>query len=158
MKESKFSRDLKKEILKQFPGSKMVKIHGGLFQSVGIGDLVGCIQGCYVELECKIITRLPKRENALIWGNNLFTKIQVNNILQAEKAGGIGFGVVYIKPLKLVYWINSEKLNIPQELWRLDSCCNLWKKYGVKGTDGIWVCPRTELGVLKTSIKARKEK
>jgi hypothetical protein len=47
--------------LRKKPKSYWVKLHGGLFQTVGLPDIVGCYKGRFVAIEVK----LPGKEHTL---------------------------------------------------------------------------------------------
>ena len=75
--ESKLQREIRKAIEKEF-GGKWIKIHGGLFQSKGEPDLLGCLMGLYFGLEVK-------RPD-----NGKTSEIQRTRMRQIRKAGGCG--------------------------------------------------------------------
>jgi len=77
--ESLLQNRIKKQLLAEWPGSWIVKIHGGPFQAAGIPDLVGCIEGRFVGLEVK----LPDDSSRA-------TKIQESTLSAIRRAGGLG--------------------------------------------------------------------
>lgn len=70
---------IKKRLLEEWPGSWLVKIHGGPFQAAGIPDLVGCIEGRFVGLEVK----LPDDSSQA-------TPLQSRTLAGIRRAGGLG--------------------------------------------------------------------
>lgn len=70
---------IKKAILREYPGSWLVKIHGGPMQAAGIPDLVGCVAGMFVGLEVK----LPDDRSQP-------TKLQSATLAAIRRAGGLG--------------------------------------------------------------------
>lgn len=77
--ETRLHGRIKKAVLKTYPGSWIVKIHGGPMQPAGIPDLVGVISGRFVGLEVK----LPD-------GDHELTKLQESQLRAIRAAGGIG--------------------------------------------------------------------
>lgn len=59
-------------------GGSWNKIHGGAYQSSGMSDIIGCVDGKFVALEVKI----PGRESTL-------TKLQTKFLEDIRKSGGI---------------------------------------------------------------------
>jgi Holliday junction resolvase len=51
MKESQFCLELKKSLRKY---GWFIKFHGGQFTEPGVPDLIGCIKGRFVAIECKV--------------------------------------------------------------------------------------------------------
>lgn len=78
--ESKLQTDIRKAVLKAYPGSFVVKIHGNGFQRAGLPDLVGCIDGRYVGIEVK----LPGKLDTL-------TELQDKTLHDIRRAGGVAF-------------------------------------------------------------------
>lgn len=69
-----------KAALKRELGGFWVKLHGGLFQTVGLPDLVGCVRGRFVGIEWKV----PGRKQTL-------TERQRFVLDQITAAGGLAF-------------------------------------------------------------------
>jgi Holliday junction resolvase len=62
MKESQFCRELKKSLQQH---GWFVKFHGGQFTEPGVPDIIGCINGKFVAIECKLSTgkvSVPQRQ------------------------------------------------------------------------------------------------
>lgn len=78
--ESKLQKRIKEHLEKSF-GGVWHKIHGGPYQSAGIGDLVGCCKGYYFNLEVKQDLPGIKYEP---------TEIQQAEINAVNKEGGCG--------------------------------------------------------------------
>lgn len=53
MLESDIVQKIKKNVLDKLPRAFFFKVHGGPYQAVGIPDLIGCYQGCFVAIEVK---------------------------------------------------------------------------------------------------------
>lgn len=78
--ETKIQESIKKHLKKTF-GGVWHKIHGGPYQNSGIGDLIGCVNGYYFNLEVKQPKEGPKYEP---------TELQQEEINNVNKAGGCG--------------------------------------------------------------------
>jgi Holliday junction resolvase len=78
--EGRLQKKIKEALIKEFPFSFWFKSHGGPYQTKGIPDLIGCVNGIYVGIEVKV----PGKEKTL-------TKIQKHTIGQIMTAGGIAF-------------------------------------------------------------------
>jgi hypothetical protein len=78
--ESTIVSKIKKAISKKWPNAFYFKVHGGMYQSAGIPDLVGCIDGMFFAIEVK---RPSTKTNV--------TPLQQACIEQIIKAGGIAF-------------------------------------------------------------------
>ena len=78
--ESRLQRKIKEHLEKTF-GGVWHKIHGGPYQSSGIGDLVGCCKGYYFNLEVKQDKDGKKYEP---------TEIQQKEIDDVNEEGGCG--------------------------------------------------------------------
>lgn len=50
--ETKLARKIKDSVITKY-GGKLRNMHGGIYQEVGIPDLVGVIQGKHIEMEIK---------------------------------------------------------------------------------------------------------
>lgn len=59
MSESRLVKKIKKKLTTTV-GGFWVKLHGGLFQVVGLPDLVGCVRGRFVGIEVKVPSKLHK--------------------------------------------------------------------------------------------------
>jgi Holliday junction resolvase len=66
-----------KELRGQYKNSFWIKLHGGMFQKVGLPDIVGCCKGRFVGIEVKV----PGREGTL-------TALQELTLKKIKKAGG----------------------------------------------------------------------
>ena len=78
MSETHLQTRIRRAILQHFPGSWMVKIHGGPMQAAGIPDLIGCVEGRFVALEVK----LPG-------GKHPVSPLQTQVLRQIKRAGGV---------------------------------------------------------------------
>lgn len=77
-RETELQNRIRRGLLEEYPGSWLVKIHGGPMQAAGIPDLIGCIEGRAVGLEVKV----PGKEDTL-------TKRQGSTLAALRRAGGI---------------------------------------------------------------------
>jgi len=78
--ESKLVRDIIGLVLnKHFPGFYF-KTHGGLYQIVGLPDIIGCYQGKFIGIEVK----LPGKESTL-------TIKQAKTLNNIGSCGGVAF-------------------------------------------------------------------
>lgn len=80
--ETRLVREIRKALLKQWPGSWIVKIHGGPMQQAGIPDLLCCVEGRFVALEVKLPT-----------GNHPVSRLQAAQLERIDRAGGIAYVV-----------------------------------------------------------------
>ena len=80
MKETDLYLKIESHLSKNFPGCKVIKIHGDQFMEVGIPDLIGCLppNGKTIAIETKIRDNKP-------------TKIQLYRLKQYKQAGAISF-------------------------------------------------------------------
>ena len=79
MKEKYLVKRLKKRLAKEV-GGFWFKVHGGPFQLAGLPDLIGCVRGRFVGIECKAPGKL-----------NRLTNLQKKIIRLIRKAGGLAF-------------------------------------------------------------------
>lgn len=78
--ETRLVRDIRDRLLRAYPGSWVVKIHGGPYQVAGIPDLIGCVEGRFVGIEVKV----PGKEDTL-------TPRQARTLELLRSARGIAF-------------------------------------------------------------------
>lgn len=90
MNESQFSRELRKSLNRY---GWFIKMVGGMYMAPGIPDILGCVKGHFVGIECKQIRHRPKYKSSFIW-NNLFPQAQMDNLMAIEEAGGKGWGII----------------------------------------------------------------
>lgn len=57
--ESKLQSNIRKALVKEFPGSFWRKIHVSEFQSAGFPDLIGCVDGLFFAFEVKVPGNSP---------------------------------------------------------------------------------------------------
>lgn len=57
MKEKVLVKKIRKKLVATF-GGFWVKLHGGLFQAVGLPDLIGCVRGRFIGIEVKVPGKL----------------------------------------------------------------------------------------------------
>ncbi len=105
--ETKLQEKIKKHLQKTF-GGIWHKIHGGPFQRSGIGDIIGCCQGYYFNLEVKQDKKGPKYEP---------TEIQQNQIDEVNNNGGCGACVKSIEQAEQVVrsYLECKAIQIPKE-------------------------------------------
>lgn len=84
--ETALTNRIRKAVLEEYPGSWLVKIHGSAYQTAGIPDLVGCINGRGVGIEVKV----PGREQTL-------TARQAEALNEIRHAGGVAFVATEVK-------------------------------------------------------------
>lgn len=75
--------------LKQCPGVWFFKVHGGVFQTPGIPDLILCVDGFFVALEVK----QPGKKA---------TVLQARTILNIREADGIAAVVTSLDQVKVI--------------------------------------------------------
>lgn len=51
--ETRLTKTIRKNLMKEFPGSVFYKMHGSEYMESGIPDLIGCIEGKFVAIEVK---------------------------------------------------------------------------------------------------------
>ncbi len=111
--ESQFRLELKKSYEKHYGSRRCYAISiPSMYIPGGLPDLILCLDGKFVSIECKLITALPKRKdtNMLHYG---FTKLQANRAQAIVAAGGEAFGAICIRPMKAF-------LKVPAEYMRED--------------------------------------
>jgi hypothetical protein len=78
--ETKLASKIKKSIMAKY-GGKWTNLHGGIYQEVGMPDLIGCINGKYVAMEFKTpenkdgATEAQKKQIQDIINNQGFAKV-----------------------------------------------------------------------------------
>lgn len=77
--ESGFLKELR-EKLEEEVGGFWWKVHGGMFQMVGLPDLCGCVRGLYITIETK-------------FGDNDLSDVQRTRLKQLREAGALAFAV-----------------------------------------------------------------
>src|SRR5271157_905687 len=80
MKESDLSRKIKQALQKEFHGSYWFKTAAGPYQTTGLPDIIGCVNGKFVGIEVK----MPKRLDTV-------SVLQQSNLDTITKAGGLSF-------------------------------------------------------------------
>ena len=83
--ETKLSRKIKDSVLAKY-GGKLRNMHGGIYQEVGIPDLVGVIQGKHIEMEIKV----PGNENGV-------TDAQSKQIAEVNECGGYAIVITSVE-------------------------------------------------------------
>jgi Holliday junction resolvase len=81
MKESYLCRKIRLALEREFPKSYWVKIAAGPFQTTGLPDLVGCVEGYFIGIEVK----LPKRKTEV----GAVTARQQNVLNHIQEAKGL---------------------------------------------------------------------
>jgi len=103
MDETKFVNKLKK-YYNNHDKIWIIKIHGGMYQTTGLPDLIACSDGDYMAVECKCI-KSPKRDSTIIpLKSKLVTPIQQHTIKQIHNAQGNAMVAVLLWPDDLIYW------------------------------------------------------
>lgn len=81
--ESRIYRRIKTVILEEYPGSFIFKVHGNMFQHVGIPDLIICLRvNRTLHVFVGIETKVPGKHA---------TEAQENVMRMIRRAGGIAF-------------------------------------------------------------------
>lgn len=94
MNESQFSRDLRKSIESACGQDAWIrKMTGGPFVTPGIPDLIGCIGGKFIGIECKQIKTKPVHKTSKIW-DQLFSQAQIDSLLAIKLSGGCAWGII----------------------------------------------------------------
>lgn len=78
--ETRLQRKIREALIKRFPDIFLFKVHGGPYQSAGIPDLCGCLNGRFIGMEVKV-------------GSNKPTELQKLTLERIARAGGVS-GVV----------------------------------------------------------------
>ena len=93
MGESTLQRKIRKKLQEEFRGSFWFKVHGGPYQVMGLGDLIGCVLGTFFMLEIKH----PDE-------NHPVSIIQEKRIKEVLTAGGVACVVESVEEaLEVVY-------------------------------------------------------
>lgn len=118
--ESKLQREIKEFLQKTF-GGIWHKIHGDMFQDAGIGDLVGCVQGHYFNLEVKMPNNKKRKQN------------QTEEINRVNENGGCGSYVTSVEEAYEVVrgYLKSKALPFPKESFE-----TLSEKQKTRSVDG----------------------
>lgn len=99
MNENIFTRDLRKSFEHHYGSDIWIrKMAGGPYMVPGIPDLLACVNGRFVAIECKQIRQQPK--NNMIRVGGLFTQNQINSLNDISKAGGWACGIVHLQFLR----------------------------------------------------------
>lgn len=78
--ETRIQKKIQDGLKVAYPGSFFFKSHGGVYQSSGLPDLIGTIQGVFIGIEVKT----PQKKTNT-------TKLQEEAIKRINNAGGIAF-------------------------------------------------------------------
>ena len=72
-----------------------LKIHGDRYSAPGVPDIIACIQGLFIGIECKMWRGRPSEAQQL-------------HLRDIIKAGGIGLYVVWDKEEDIYYWVPAD--------------------------------------------------
>lgn len=100
MLESAFRAELKKSYEAYYgPGCFSISFPS-MYIPGGVSDLILCVKGRFIAVECKLVNKLPKRKdtNMLKYG---FTPIQSAYAKKVREAGGIALGAICVRPLMI---------------------------------------------------------
>ena len=134
--ESRLQKQIKQHLQKTF-GGVWHKIHGGPFQSSGIGDLVGCCNGYYFNLEVKQNKEGKKYEP---------TEIQQKEIDEVNNAGGCGACVKSKEQAEEVVrkYLEQKALSVPKKSSKKSNVIRVdWSVDGTgnrKDLDSLEIC------------------
>jgi len=110
MNESDFSRDLRKSFEARYgPRLYMRKIVASQFSMIGIPDIIGCMDGKFIAIECKQIKKKPTREASRLW-HEPFSQPQLDNLLAIKSANGSAYGVIHLPFLKACLVLTPESI------------------------------------------------
>lgn len=116
MNESGFSREIRKALeahraREGFETSFYVRkiVQGAMTSTAGIPDLIGCMCGRFVAIECKFIKRLPKTPKGKLGAR--FTNDQVLECQRIIAAGGMACGLVCIHEQKRALIVPVVSMN-----------------------------------------------
>lgn len=134
--ESRLQKRIKEHLEKSF-GGVWHKIHGGPYQSAGIGDLVGCCKGYYFNLEVKQDKPGKKYEP---------TEIQQKEIEDVIKEGGCGACVKSPEQAEQVVrkYLEQKALHLPKKSSKKSNVIRVdWSVDGAgnrKDIDSLEIC------------------
>lgn len=134
--ESRLQKRIKEHLEKSF-GGVWHKIHGGPYQSAGIGDLVGCCKGYYFNLEVKQDKPGKKYEP---------TEIQQKEIEDVIKEGGCGACVKSPEQAEQVVrkYLEQKALHLPKKSGKKSNVIRVdWSVDGTgdrKDIDSLEIC------------------
>ena len=134
--ESRLQKRIKEHLEKSF-GGVWHKIHGGPYQSAGIGDLVGCCKGYYFNLEVKQDKPGKKYEP---------TEIQQKEIEDVIKEGGCGACVKSPEQAEQVVrkYLEQKALHLPKKSSKKSNVIRVdWSVDGTgdrKNIDSLEIC------------------
>ncbi len=105
--EAEFQNWLQKE-LRQL-GCFVFKTHGGMYSVPGIPDLIGCSNGKFFGIECKVTKR--KKLKLDLDGLMDYSMIQLQRFREICDSRGIAFGITYYKEINYFTIYKVVRLN-----------------------------------------------
>lgn len=84
---------IRKAMLDTYPGAYVLKVHGGGYQTVGVPDLILCVEGRFIGLEVK----RPRAGETIDHARGRATPGQLAQIREIWKAGGYASIVVSVE-------------------------------------------------------------
>jgi len=102
------------------PTVPVFKVHGGPYQTAGLPDIMGCIDGTMLAWECKV-AQCPRRPGTPVLKLSLFTELQRHWLVRLGTAGADAAGIVLVSgyaggPADYVLLVPWYKLESPR-LW-----------------------------------------
>jgi len=96
-KESLLQKKLRMSLQFLLPGQFVysLKIHGDRYSAPGVPDIIACIHGTFVAIECKMWRGRP-------------TEAQQLHLRDIIRAGGIGLYCVWNKEEDEYYWVKAD--------------------------------------------------
>lgn len=95
--ETLLQRKLRLTINCVFPGTPAytLKIHGDRYSAPGVPDIIACVQGIFIGIECKMWRGRPSEAQQL-------------HLRDIIRSGGIGLYIVWDKEEDIYYWVPAD--------------------------------------------------
>lgn len=104
MNENHFVRELRHSLNNS---GHFIKQVGNMFTEPGVPDLIGCIDGRFYAIECKVIQRPPRKLKL----KELFSQNQLIKLRLFDEAGGTSLGVIglmYMRPKQAIVLFRKQ--------------------------------------------------
>ena len=96
-KESILQKRVRASINAIFPKKAYtIKTHGDRYTAPGIPDILACVMGVFIGIECKMWRGRP-------------SEAQIINLRDINRAGGIGVYLIWNTDEGIYYWVDAEE-------------------------------------------------
>ena len=112
-KESFLQKKVRTSINAIFPKKAYtIKTHGDRYTAPGIPDILACVMGVFIGIECKMWRGRP-------------TESQILNLRDIDRAGGIAVYVIWDKENNKYYWVDATAPLTYRARAHWTECCEL---------------------------------